>query len=349
MGELRKDYVSEKFVILPNSTTTNYANTNTDEYENKKTHDCPLCPGNEHLTEPSLLSLISKDGMLQRLSDSDENIITDWCVRVFEHKKPFVTQTTSNLYSERPLYSEPAYGHHQIIVATDNHDHGLQNISVEQWANVLLVIQDRVRYLYTQKKVTYVAIYSNNGNSGGSEYDHCHFNIMTFSEIPPVIESEAASFYKYINENGNCPACVAISIESDGPRQILSTENFIAFCPWASTYPYEFSIYPKKHSTSFSKITQKDINDLAMMLRATLGGLYESLDDVSYNLVFHLSPEKKNSKQIHWHLEIYPQIKSWSGLERGFGIFVNNIKPEYSAEVLGSKCRKELAKLVGIT
>jgi UDPglucose--hexose-1-phosphate uridylyltransferase len=151
-----------------------------------------------------------------------------------------------------------------------------------------------------------------------------------------------------MNENGSCPACSFIGVESSGPRQILATDNFIAFCPWAPTYPYEFWIYPKRHITSFSKITQKEINDLALMLRATLGGMSKALKDAPFNLVFHLSPEKKNSRLIHWHIEVYPQMNTWSGLERGFGVFINNVRPEKSAEILGSSCRKELAGLVGI-
>ena len=96
--------------------------------------------------------------------------------------------------------------------------------------------------------------------------------------------------------------------ETSGPRQILQTEGFIAFCPWAPSYPFEFWICPKKQSTSFSKISQKEINDLSLILRATLGGLTKEIKDVSFNLAFHLSPEKKNSRQIHWHIEVYPKI-----------------------------------------
>ena len=80
-----------------------------------------------------------------------------------------------------------------------------------------------------------------------------------------------------------------------------------------------------------------------------MGGLSKTIKNVSYNLVFHLSPEKKNSRQIHWHLEIYPITKPWSGLERGYGIFLNDVSPEQAAEKLGAACRKELANLVGIT
>ena len=81
-----------------------------------------------------------------------------------------------------------------------------------------------------------------------------------------------------------------------------------------------------------SYLNKKEINDLALILRATLGGLSNSIKDVSFNIAFHLSPEKKNSKQIHWHVEVYPQTTPWSGLELGFGIFLNDLTPEKAAE-----------------
>jgi UDPglucose--hexose-1-phosphate uridylyltransferase len=342
VGDLRKDYVLDKFVVLPEASQAAADDNSTDD------SNCPYCPGNESMTEPAILALVVKDGMLQRLSDSEDSTIEEWSVRVFQSKKPVVATGSTTSYSDKPLYSEPAYGYHQIVVASPDHKRSLSQISVEQWGNVLVVIQDRVRWLYTQKSVTYVSIYVNNGISAGAQERHPHLNIVTFSTIPPVIDMEAEGSHRFMNENGNCPACSIIGVESSGPRQVLATDSFLAFCPWASTYPYEFWIYPKRHITSFSKITQKEINDLALMLRATLGGMSKGLREPPFNLAFHLSPEKKNSRLIHWHIEVYPQMNTWSGLERGFGVFINNVRPEKSAEVLGSACRKELAGLVGI-
>ena len=343
MGDLRKDYVLDKFVVLPEAT---YAAADDDISSDHAT--CPYCPGNESMTEPAILALVVKDGMLQRLSDSEDSTIDDWSVRVFQSKKPVVVTGSATAYSDKPLYSEPAYGYHQIVVASPDHKLSLSQISVEQWGNVLVVIQDRVRWLYTQKSVTYVSIYVNSGVGAGAQVMHPHLNIVTFSTIPPIIDMEAEGSHRFMNENGNCPSCSIIGVESSGPRQVLATDSFLAFCPWAPTYPYEFWIYPKRHITSFSKITQKEINDLALMLRATLGGMSKGLGDPPFNLAFHLSPEKKNSRLIHWHIEVYPQVNTWSGLERGFGVFINNVRPEKSAEILGSACRKELAGLVGI-
>jgi len=337
MGDLRKDYVIDRFVIVSQD--------NHNAVDSKK---CPYCPGNESMTNPSSLSLVAKDGMLQRLQDTEDYYVEDWSVRVFESKNPVVATSSENSYSDRPLYSEPAYGYHYIVVASEKHKESLASISIEQWSNVLVVIQDRLRWLYTQRGVTYVSIYVNHGKEAGGYTTHPHLNVVTFSTIPPVIEQEAEAAHKILNEKGICPMCQTVSTETGGPRQILQTEGFLAFSPWAPSHPYEFWIYPKKHTTSFSKITQKEINDLSLILRATLGGLASTMKNPSYNMVFHLSPEKKNNRQIHWHIEVYPQADYWSGLERGYGVFLNKVTPEKAAEELGSSCRKELAGLVGI-
>ena len=314
-------------------------------FETKKN---PFKPGSESMTNPSVLSLVAKDGMLQRLQDTEDDYVKDWAVRVFESKSPAVSIDADDSYSDYPLYSEPSYGYHYIIVASPDPKSTLSTIDIEQWSNVLVVVQDRLRWLYTQKGVSYVAVYADQGFDAGTVVDHPHLNMISFTSIPPVIEEEANSSHRILNEKGVYPMSQLVDMEAGGPRQILQTEGFIAFCPWAPSHPYEFWICPKKHTTSFSKISQKEINDLALILRATLGGLSKSMKNVSYNFAFHLSPEKKNSKQIHWHIEVYPITTPWSGLEKGYGIFYSDVSPEKAAETLGTASRKELSALVGI-
>ena len=227
MGDMRKDYILDRDVIVRPTTKKNT--------DSKK---CPYCPGNESMTNPSLLSLVAKDGMLQRLQDGDDFFVTDWSVRVFESKEPAVSTSTKNTYSDRPLYSEPSYGYHYIVVASPNHKDSLATVSTEQLSNVLVVVQDRLRWLYTQKGVTYVSIFVNHGKESGADVQHSHINMVSFSTLPPRIEEEAESSHKILNEKGVCPMCQVVNTESGGPRQILQTEGFIAFCPWAPSYPF---------------------------------------------------------------------------------------------------------------
>ena len=204
MGDMRKDYVSERFMIV--------SPTDPIIRDAKK---LPYAPGNESMTSPSVLSLVAKDGMLQRLQDGEGEYVEGWSIRVFESKNPVVSVETENTYSDRPHYSEPAYGYHYIVVASPNQKDSLATLDVEQWSNILVVVQDRMRWLYTQKGVTYVSIYADHGEPAGSLNSHPHLNIVTFSTIPPVIEEEAEASHRILNEKGVCPMCQTVSEETD--------------------------------------------------------------------------------------------------------------------------------------
>ena len=71
MGNLRRDHVAERFVIV-----------NPSKIETTKTKKNPFKPGNESMTNPSVLSLVLKDGMLQRLQDDEDDFVKNWTVRV---------------------------------------------------------------------------------------------------------------------------------------------------------------------------------------------------------------------------------------------------------------------------
>jgi UDPglucose--hexose-1-phosphate uridylyltransferase len=348
LPELRKDYFTDRLVII----STERSKRPTDfKVQNDELNEgpCPFCPGNEEMTPPAVLVLVNREGTLAKLADSDYEIVRGWSVRIFPNKFPAVSPESSNTYSEYPFYSEPAFGYHYVIVASPNHDQSFAQIGVEQWVNILACLQDRVRWLYGQKGVSYVAMFVNSGRDAGASLSHPHLQMVTVPRLPPLLEQEALASQKSMNELGVCPMCSVLSLENGGPRQILTSDFYMAFSPWAPTHPFEFWIFPKRHETSFLKVTQKEMRDLALILRCTLGGLVKTLGEIPFNLVFHISSEKKTTKQIHWHIEVYPQLTKWAGLERGTGIYINPVSPESAAQLIGAASRKQLAELIGIT
>ncbi len=301
------------------------------------------------MTPPSDLALVKMGNALVKQSDSEGDTIKGWVVRAFLNKNPVVSPNAPASYGEYPHYSEPAIGYHYIVVATPKHDDTFPKIDIEQWTNILATVQDKVRWLYAQRGVSYVLTFINSGKDSGATLEHPHLQIVTIPRLPPVVESEAVTVQNSLNELGVCPMCQVVASESGGPRQIISTDFYIAFAPWVSSHSYEFWIYPKKHQTSILKLSQKELRDLALLLRSTLGGMSKVLGDQGFNLVIHSSSEKKTTKQIHWHIEVYPRVSQWAGLELGAGVFVNEVSPEAAAERLGAASRKELAQMVGVT
>jgi len=61
MGDIRKDNVSERLMIVAKKT---------DKVVDPK--KSPFAPGHESMTNPSVLSLVEKEGMLQRLQDNED-------------------------------------------------------------------------------------------------------------------------------------------------------------------------------------------------------------------------------------------------------------------------------------
>ena len=245
---MRKDYVAERFMIVTKK-----------EDPISDTKKSPYAPGNESMTNPSVLSLVAKEGMLQRLQDAEDEYVKGWSIRVFESKNPAVSINTENTYTDKPHYSEPAYGYHYIVVASPKTKDTFSTIDTEQWSNILVVIQDRLRWLYTQKGVTYVSIFANHGEAAGSTDHHPHLHMVTFSTIPPVIESEAEASHNILNEKGICPLCQTVSAEIGGPRQILQTEGFIAFCPWLLHIHMNFGYVQKNTQQVFRKLLKKKL------------------------------------------------------------------------------------------
>ena len=77
MASIRRGYLSDHFMIVRK----------TDDIvtDPKKS---PLAPGNESMTNLSVLSLVEKDGMLQRMQDNEDEFVKNWSIRVFESKNP---------------------------------------------------------------------------------------------------------------------------------------------------------------------------------------------------------------------------------------------------------------------
>lgn len=343
MVEIRKDYFTDRLSIVTQSHGPRSPLKHLDR------DACPFCPGNEEMTPPADLVLVKMGDTLVKQTDTENERISGWVVRAFQNKNPIVTPNAPASYGEYPHYSEPAVGYHYIVVATPKHDETFAKLDLDQWTNLLATMQDKIRWLYSQKGVSYVAAFINQGKGSGQSLEHPHVQIVTLPRLPPTVEAEAVTVQNSMNELGVCPMCQVIASESGGPRQVLSTEYYIAFTPWASSHAYEFWIYPKRHQTSILKLSQKELMDLSLLLRSTLGGLSKVLGDYGFNLVVHTSSEKKTTKQIHWHVEVYPRLSNWAGLELGSGIFVNDVSPEAAADQLGTASRKELAQMIGVT
>jgi UDPglucose--hexose-1-phosphate uridylyltransferase len=127
--------------------------------------------------------------------------------------------------------------------------------------------------------------------------------------------------------------CDILENEEKGPRVIWENDGFIVFAPWASTDPYEFWIFPKRHQCCLLDLSQSEVKALAETMRVSLGGLRTLLNDPPYNFGFHQICCGA-MRYYHWHLEVYPRLAIWAGFEKSTGMFINTVSPEDAAASL---------------
>ncbi|MDG6929133.1 MAG: galactose-1-phosphate uridylyltransferase [Nitrososphaerota archaeon] len=337
MPQLRSDYMSRSVSLVPATPSTSTVD---------RQEGCRYCGGNESKTPPAELVLLDKFGGIVKTSDSEEERSSDWVARVFRSPRPLVFDDPMAGYSDEPLLGEPAQGSHYVVVTAPSHEDAFHSVSVGQLANGLIAMQEQVKTLYQAKGVSYVAAYADCIGGSGTR-SHPHINMVSLGRIPPVIDAELRATDSVFDELGICPVCRIVAVETGGPRQILSTDDYVAFVPWAPKHDAEFRIVPKKHQRSFLKLTQNQVKDLAMILRCSLGGFAKDTGS-EYTIAFHMAPERKQQSQYHWHVEVAQSRGGTSGLATGFGVHLLSKMPEEHAEKLGKAARREMAEILGI-
>jgi diadenosine tetraphosphate (Ap4A) HIT family hydrolase len=119
-----------------------------------------------------------------------------------------------------------------------------------------------------------------------------------------------------------------------GVRVVAENEAFIGYCPWASRFPFEMQIVPRRHCADLREATDEEMRSLAEMLVELLQRLNVVAGRPPFNLVFHSSPADTPPEGFHWHIEIMPKLTTPAGFEWGTSAHINPLSPERAAQLL---------------
>ena len=127
-------------------------------------------------------------------------------------------------------------------------------------------------------------------------------------------------------KKGNCQYCLIIKSEKRSSRLIKENKTFVSFTPYASRFPFEVWIFPKKHKTSLLTLDNNELTDLAKQLKLILNKLNKL--NAPYNFFLHYAPGKKD---LHFHIEITPRLSTFGGFEFSTDTTINVMSPEKAA------------------
>lgn len=286
---------------------------------------CPFCAGNEAKTPHE----VHADRPAGGPADSGR-----WRVRVVPNKFPALDPTATPAPSTVGLYDRiGGFGIHEVVIESPLHEADFPSFDQAQSLAVVKAWQARTAAIRQNPSVRYIMLFRNRGSEAGASLEHPHSQLIALPILPRLVMTEIAAARRYYEWKERCVFCDIVNDElAQGVRIIAETPALVAIAPYASRFPYEMWILPRRHSAHFHDASPTEIADLAAMLRDLLYRLDRILPAPPYNLILHTAPcQEGDCTHYHWHVEIMPRLVKVAGFEWGTGFYLNPILPEEAA------------------
>jgi UDPglucose--hexose-1-phosphate uridylyltransferase len=300
----------------------------------------PFAEGNERLTPPEVFAMREKG--------TDPNG-PGWRVRVVPNRYPAMRIEGQLSANPEQLYDRmTGIGAHEVIIETPERDLGLEELPLTAIAEVLATYRERILDLDRDSRFQLIYIFKNVGPSAGASLAHAHSQLVALPMIPPLIEGKLARAREhYLRTQRSIFSDMIHSERTAGTRLVAENDGYFLFCPFASRFPFELAILPKRHHPDYVSCSPTELHDLAEVLRFALQRLNQVLDDPGYNLLLHTAPLRRpNTERFAsasydycWHVEIVPRFNSLAGFEIGLGTYINTVFPEDAARSLRGEVR----------
>ena len=185
-------------------------------------------------------------------------------------------------------------------------------------------------------RLRYMVMFKNHGEGAGATIRHSHSQLIALPVVPRFTEEEMAGGLRYFDYRHRCIYCDMVKQElKTQSRMVSANEGFVAFTPYASRFPFETWVTPRRHASHFETVTDAEVRQLAATMKQALERLNRTLEQPAYNFVIHTAPSQMAAvEHYHWHIEIIPRIVRMAGFEWSTGIYINPTAPEEAAAFL---------------
>jgi UDPglucose--hexose-1-phosphate uridylyltransferase len=295
----------------------------------------PFAEGNERLTPPEVYSI--------RKEKTKPNE-PGWRVRVVPNRYPAMRVEGPLEASPVGLYDHlTGIGAHEVIIETPDARLALEDLDVSAITEVFAAYRERIIDLDKDPRFQHIYVFKNVGPSAGASLAHAHSQLVALPIIPPFVEGKllrARAHYQL--KHRSLFSDILHTEREDGSRLVAENDGYVLFCPYASRFPFELAIFPKRHHPDYTSCTSTEIQDLAEIVRFALQRLNIVLETPGYNLLLHQAPLRRAINERFasarfdycWHLEIVPRFNALAGFEIGLGSYINTVYPEEAARFL---------------
>ena len=326
MSDIRYNLIEDRFVIIAPERLHRpiFSATLPNKKELIKEHiiSCPFCKGNEYMTTPEIYSLRNKQG---------------WKTRVVPNLYKAVS-IESNQHSKYDgiFKSYEGFGAHEVLIDTPKHDVKIYQWTIANFIDWITTLQHRINDLKNDSRLNYLSIFKNYGALAGASQSHPHTQLIALPIIPTNIVRQYEQFAIHYKDTGNILIeDIIVQEYNDKERIVFDNKNFVAFCPYASEYPFEVIIASKEGLSRLEDIDENEKEELSIILSKVFRALTQALGDFDFNLIINIPPLQDEVDSFsRLNIRITPRIYQHAGFELATQMMINPIEPKEAAKKL---------------
>ena len=282
----------------------------------------------------------SRPGFLTEIPEADYEVV------VFDNRSPSLTKPEGAFSLPDLLELDspaiPAAGKCEVVCYTSDYDASFKDLSHRQIRTVVEAWRDRVRELSTLSYIAHIAPFENRGEEVGVTLSHPHGQIYAYPFIPPRTEKMLTSAQEYFKRTGRVLLDDIVAREiKDQVRIVAQNADWVAYVPYASRYPFEIHVSPKKSVADLAELTDSQSDtfpEIAKEVLQRLDGVFDM--KMAYIAAWHQAPVRvgRDVARLHWQITSVRRapgkLKYLAGSESAFGAFMMDLTPEQSAQQL---------------
>jgi UDPglucose--hexose-1-phosphate uridylyltransferase len=338
MPELRHDPVTKRWVIIATDRSRRPIDFTSERASLESLTFNPFEEGNEDKTPPEIFAIRDK---------GTKPNTPGWNVRVVPNKFPALRIEGDLDREGLGLYDRMnGVGAHEVIIESPEFGDTMDKMSQKQLTFVLQTYRQRLNDLKNDSRFKYALIFKNHGADAGATLAHPHSQLIATPITPKAVAEELDSAKEHYYVKQRCLFCDLMKQElKEESRIVMANDKFVVYCPYASRFPFELMLIPRKHNHDFGSSDDQTLESMAATLSQTMKRLSAALDDPPYNFMLHTSPNVHGThhrpsywqtlpNDWHWHLEITPRVTRMAGFEWGTDFFINPVAPENAAQFI---------------
>lgn len=325
--DLRLDPLTREWTIFNESRALPPVN---GSVKDERLAESPFRAGLEHLAAHALHHSAGESG---------------WQVRVVPNRLPVLRVEGDSRAQMDGIYEHlDAVGANEVVIE-DPGTRSIEDLPSGALAQVIRAWAVRIEDLMRDTRLRAFTVVKSVGRLAGQTVAHSISQIIAMAVVPPLLRRKLRHAHEHFALHKRSLFADIVQHERrNAARVVHENDDFLVFCPYAASAPFQLAIWPKRDGADFHRITHEEADNLALAIGLALRKLNRAVNHPPYHFTLTTAPSRAAAADdldgveacFRWHITISPVLRPQDALAAATGCHVNGIWPEVAAGYLRS-------------